>query len=252
MKKIKYLLISLLVSIGLKACLVNDEKKSIALKGTFINQSYLNHSSDTLLSAIPFYCTDELVFDKPDSVLVKNGFEEYALKYEIKHDTCFVKKAYQHQGVLRDLVLLVSSDTSFVALEQDFTGSKSPAAFAKTSVFEGFEYGLNKSTIAGNYEVINASDKQSKMITFAENGAIKGLPNFSKFSVCFSGDCMSEPLEAGNVIMLENNRKEFEYAVWSFDKTTKQLTIFKLEAPQQDIKGERAIQSTLLKLRKIV
>jgi hypothetical protein len=97
MKKIKYLLISLMVSIGLKACLVNDEKKPIALKGTFINQSYLNRSSDTLLSAIPFYCT-ELVFDKPDSVLVKNGFEEYALKYEIRHDTCFVKKAYQHRG----------------------------------------------------------------------------------------------------------------------------------------------------------
>jgi len=251
MKKIKYLLISLLVSIGLKACLVNDETKPIVLKGTFINQSYLDRSSDTLLSAIPFYCT-ELVFDKPDSVVVKNGFEEYALKYEIKHDTCFVKKAYQHQGVLQDLVLLVSSDTSFVALEQDFTGSKSPASFVKTSVFEGFEYGLNKSTIAGKYAVLNLSDKQSEVITFAENGTIKGLPNFSKFSICYSGDCMSEPLEASNVIMLENSRKEAEYAVWSFDKATKQLTIFKLEEPKQDIKGERAIKSTLLKLRKIV
>lgn len=251
MKKIKYLLISLLVSIGLKACLVNDEKKPIALKGTFINQSYLNRSSDTLLSAIPFYST-ELVFDKPDSVLVKNGFEEYALKYEIKHDTCFVKKAYQHQGVLQDLVLLVSSDTSFVALEQDFTGSQSPAFFTKTSVFEGFEYGLNKSTIAGKYAVVNPATEQSQVITFAENGTIKGLPNFSKFSVCYSGDCMSEPLEAGNVIMLENSRNEVEYAVWSFDKATKQLTIFKLEEPQQDIKGERAIKSTLLKLKKIV
>jgi hypothetical protein len=251
MKKIKYLLISLLVSIGLKACLVNDAKKPIALKGTFINQSYLNRSSDTLLSAILFYCT-ELVFDKPDSVLVRNGFEEYALKYEIKHDTCFVKKAYQHQGVLQDLVLLVSSDTSFVALEQDFTGSTSPAVFTKTSAFEGFAYGLNKSTIAGKYAVVNPADKQSKVITFAENGTVKGHPNFSKFSVCYSGDCMSEPLEAGNVIMLENSRKEVEYAVWSFDKATKQLTIFKLEEPQQDIKGERAIKSTLLKLRKIV
>ena len=251
MKKIKYLLISLLVSIGLKACLVNDEKKPIALKGTFINQSYLNRCSDTLLSAIPFYCT-ELVFDKPDSVLVKNGFEEYALKYEIKQDTCFVKKAYQHQGVLQDLVLLVASDTSFVALEQDFTGSKSPAVFTKTSVFEGFAYGLNKSTIAGKYAVVNASSKQPEYITFAENGTIVGLPTFNKFSICYSGDCVSEPLEAGNVLMLENSRKEVEFAVWSFDKTTKQLTIFKLEAPQQDIKGERAIKSTLLKLRKIV
>lgn len=251
MKKIKYLFISLLVSIGLKACLVNDEKKPIALKGTFINQSYLDRSSDTLLSAIPFYCT-ELVFDKPDSVLVKNGFEEYTLKYEIKKDTCFVKKAYQHQGVLKDLVLLVSSDTSFVALEQDFTGSKLPAAFTKTSVFEGFEYGLNKSTIAGKYAVVHPGAEQSEVITFAENGTIKGLSNFSKFSICYSGDCMSEPLEAGNVIMLENSRKEVEYAVWSFDKATKQLTVFKLEEPQQDIKGERAIKSTLLTLRKIV
>jgi hypothetical protein len=251
MKKIKYLLISLLVSIGLKACLVNDEKKPIALKGTFINQSYLNRSSDTLLSAIPFYCT-ELVFDKPDSVLVKNGFEEYALKYEIRHDTCFVKKAYQHQGVLQDLVLLVLSDTSFVSLEQDFTGTKLPATFTKTSVFEGFEYGLNKATIAGKYALATPSDKQAEIITFTENGIIKGLSNFSKFSVCYSGDCMSEPLEAGNVIMLENSQNEVEFAVWSFDKVTKQLTIFKLEAPQQDIKGERAIKSTLLKLRKIV
>lgn len=250
MKKIKYLFISLMVSIGLKACLVNDEKKPIALKGTFINQSYLNRSSDTLLSAIPFYCT-ELVFDKPDSVLVKNGFEEYVLKYEIRHDTCFVKKAYQHQGVLQDLVLLVSSDTSFVALEQDFTDTKLPAIFTKTSVFEGFEYGLNKATIAGKYAVETPTDKQAKIITFTENGIIKGLSNFSKFSVCYSGDCMSEPLEEGNVIMLENNRNEVEFAVWSFDKVTKQLTIFKLEEPQQDIKGERAIKSTLLKLRKI-
>lgn len=251
MKKIKYLLISLLVSIGLKACLVNDEKKPIALKGTFINQSYLNRSSDTLLSAIPFYCT-ELVFDKPDSVLVKNGFEEYALKYEIRHDTCFIKKAYQHQGVLQDLVLVVSSDTSFLALEQDFTGTKLPATFTKTSVFEGFEYGLNKATIAGKYEVETPSDKQAEIITFTENGIIKGLSNFSKFSVCYSGDCMSEPLEEGNVIMLENRQNELEVAVWSFDKVTKQLTIFKLEEPQQNIKGERAIKSMWLKLRKIV
>lgn len=251
MKKIKYLLISLLVSIGLKACLVNDEKKPIALKGIFINQSYLNRSSDTLLSTIPFYCT-ELVFDKPDSVLVKNGFEEYVLKYEIKHDTCFLKKAYQHQGVFQDLVLLVSSDTSFIALEQDFTGSKSPAIFTKTSVFQGFDYGLNKATIAGKYAFATPSDHQSSFITFAANGIIEGLPSFKKFSICYSGDCISEPLEASNIIMLENAQSEVEYAVWHFDKATNQLTIFKLEEPQTDIKGERAIKSTLLKLRKIV
>jgi hypothetical protein len=91
-----------------------------------------------------------------------------------------------------------------------------------------------------------------KLSRLQKMGLLKDSPNFSKFSVCYSGDCMSEPLEAGNVIMLENSQNEVEFAVWSFDKITKQLTIFKLEAPQQDIKGERPIKSTLLKLRKIV
>jgi hypothetical protein len=249
MKKIKYTLISLAIAIGLKACWVKNDSQ-IALKGTFLNESYLAHASDTLLSAIPFYCT-ELVFDRPDSVLVRNGVEEYPLKYEIKQDTCFVKNAYQHQGTLKDLVLILSSDTSFVALEQEFTGQIQPASFRKTSVFKGFEYGLNNATVAGKYAIVDAATQKQLVVTFTADGRIEGFPAYQKFSVCYSGDCVSEPLEASNVIMLENAQKEVEFAVWRFDKSTKRLIISKLAEPQPDIKGERAIQSTLLEAGKI-
>ncbi len=252
MKKIKYTLISLAIAIGLKACWVKNDNQ-IALKGTFLNESYLNHAShasDTLLSAIPFYCT-ELVFDHPDSVLVRNGVEEYALKYEIHQDSCFVKNAYQHQGKLRDLVLILTSDTSFVALEQEFTGQSQPASFRKTSIFKGFEYGLNNATLAGKYALVDAHTQKEVVVTFTADGRIVGLPTYQKFAVCYSGDCVSEPLEASNVIMLENAQKEVEFAVWRFDKSTKRLTISKLAKPQPDIKGERAIQSTLLEAGKI-
>jgi hypothetical protein len=184
--------------------------------------------------------------------MVKNGFEEYALRYEISHDTCFIKKAYQHKGMLRDLVLLLSSDSSFVALEQEFTGSPTPAVFTKTSFFQGFEYRLNQATVAGNYEWINADGKSSKRITLAENGTIKGLPFFRKFSICYSGDCLSEPAEAANVILLETVDNEIEFAVWSYEKKTKRLTIYQLEAAKPDIKGERAILSPLFELKKTV
>ncbi|MFN8343661.1 MAG: hypothetical protein U0X91_01580 [Spirosomataceae bacterium] len=251
MKKIKYLIVSLIVSVGLKACWVKEEHKPIALKGKFINQSYLDRSSDALPGEISFYCT-ELIFDRPDSVMVKNGFEEYALHYAISHDTCFVKKAYQHKGELRDLVLLLTSDSSFVALEQEYTGSPTPAVFTKTSFFQGFEYRLNQATVAGNYEWVSADGKPSKMITLAENGTIKGLPAFSKFSICYSGDCLSEPAEAAKVILLETAQHEVEFAVWDYEKKTGRLTIYKLEAAKPDIKGERAIKFPLFELRKVV
>ncbi len=241
---------SLAVAIGLKACWVKEEKK-IELKGTFINQSYLEHSADTLLNTIPFYCT-ELVFDHPDSVLVRNGVEEYLLQYEMKQDTCFVKNAYQHKGTLRDLALILSSDTVFVALDQDFTGNTQPARFHKTSIFRGFEYGLNEATVAGKYTLVNGDAPKNEPVIFSADGRIKGLPAYDKFSVCYSGDCMSEPLDASNVILLENTQNKVEYAVWRYDKKTKLLTLYTLEDAKPDIKGERAIRAKLLELRKIV
>lgn len=249
MKKIKYTLISLAIAIGLKACWVKDNPK-LSLKGIFMNESYLDHASDTLLSAIPFYCT-ELVFDHPDSVLVRNGVEEYLLSYDIRQDTCYVKNAYQHHGTLRDLVLILTSDTSFVALEQEFTGNSQPARFRKTSIFKGFEYGLNNATIAGSYVAKEAATQKEMNIRFLPDGRIEGLPAYQKFSLCYSGDCLSEPAEASNIILLENAQKEIEYAVWRFDKSTKHLTLLKLQEAQPDIKGERAIKAKLLEAGKI-
>ncbi|WP_428662863.1 hypothetical protein [Runella sp.] len=249
MKKIKYTIISLAIAIGLKACWVKDTQQT-SLKGIFINESYLAKAADTLLSTIPFYCT-ELVFDHPDSVLVRNGVEEYFLNYQIHQDTCFVKNAYQHEGKLKDLVLIVKSDTSFVALDQDFTGNNRPALFHKTSIFKGFEYGLNNATLAGNYAIVDGVDSKVKSVTFSADGRIEGLPAYRKFSVCYSGDCVSESTDASNIIMLENVQNKFEYAVWRLDKTNGKLTIFKLTDARPDIKGDRAIKSTLLEAKKI-
>lgn len=249
MKKIKYTLISLAIAIGLKACWVKDNP-NISLKGTFINESYLGHAADTLLSAIPFYCS-ELVFDHPDSVLVRNGVEEYLLPYAIKQDTCYVKNAYQLNGTLRDLVLVLASDTSFVVQEQEYTGNKQPARFRKTSIFKGFEYSLNNATIAGSYAFKDALTKKEMMVTFLPDGRIEGLPAYHTFTVCYSGDCLSESAEASNIILLENAQNETECAVWRFNKSTKLLTLLKLQEAQPDIKGERAIKSTLLEAKKI-
>lgn len=244
MKNIKYTLASLLVAIGLKACWVDEKSQKIELKGTFINDSYLRRSSDSLFAVIPFYAT-ELVFERPDSVLIRNGVEEYSLAYTISHDTCYVHQAYQNHGLLEDLRLVILSDTTFDALEQAFTGTQEAARFVKTSVFEGFEYQL-RSQLAGQYDL---KGKEKQRVILHANGKIEGLGDYDTFELCYAGDCLSEPAKIANVMQLSNPRKQ-EFVVWEYDQDRGMLRIYQLQAARPDTKGEREIASKLFELKK--
>ncbi|UUC44328.1 hypothetical protein [Flavobacterium cerinum] len=221
-----------------------EKNTNYNLSGTFINKTYLEQSKTALLSDIPFYAV-ELTFNK-DSILFSNGFETGKLAYNKKGNQYLLKKAYQNNGIIKDLIIEATSDSTFTLLDHDYTTRNSDSNFKKSKI--AFETALAQNLLEGQYEIHFPDSLKTRKVNFESNG-VTNLPGYIQYSICYSGDCMQLVDDKINLITLTNSHKT-DFFGWKrgADNT---LEFYTVSAPIPDIKGGQKIIEKAFVLKKV-
>ncbi|MEO7174723.1 MAG: hypothetical protein ABIV51_02765 [Saprospiraceae bacterium] len=222
--------------------------------GTYINQTFLDMSEDSLLINIPRYVT-ELQFSIPDSAYLNNGFEEFYLHTHQTMDTIHMLDAWYGNGSLQNLSLIIGKDGNLLMLDTAYTQNSEPSRFVRVQDAEGkertFVNELNAKLISGKYQV---TDKSGKQFTaeFMDNGMVNSMPDYDHFELCYAGDCANECLKPTNLISFTKKGIDaIQYYAMERDKSNGKWTLYSLSAPQADIQGERMIGDKWLEMSKI-
>ncbi|MEO5581806.1 MAG: hypothetical protein ABIR66_03880 [Saprospiraceae bacterium] len=223
--------------------------KNKTFLGNYINQSYLDAIRDSIAGTIPFYCSS-ITFKSADTVEIDNGIESFTLAFTVYGDTCTLISAYNTASGLKNLYCLYINDSVITLLDTGFTMKMIPSHFIQTNSFSpNFPIALNKITIAGKYQDAKAINSNS-IIEFTQVGKIIGLKEFINYKICYAGDCLSEPIEPANILLL-SSKNTSEVFSWDFDKSTSILHIYSLSKPSKDIKGERKVTGEFKTLKKL-
>lgn len=235
--------IGLLVT-GLLFLSCETKKQDIALSGTFVNVSYLEKSNHILLADIPFYAV-EMTFLK-DSVLFSNGFETGKIAFHKKGSLYTLHNAYQHDGTLQDMQLEATSDSTFIVKDSAYTNTKGNTVFSKSAA--SFESRLAQTMIAGTYEFIFPETLKTKKVHFTDK-EITGFPGYSRYELCYSGDCMQMITDKINAIYLSDANTTTLFG-WKYgpDNT---VALYNVTAPVPDIKGDQKITTRAYLLKKV-
>lgn len=214
------------------------------LSGTFINTSYLEQSKIKLLQNISFYST-EITFEK-DSILFSNGFETGKLAYSQKGNQYILKEAYQNNGILKNMVLEATSDTTFMLHDTEYTTASTPSVFTKSNTT--FESALAKKVIDGSYELLYPERLKNTPVTFSAF-TITGLPDYNRYNLCYSGDCMQMITDTINSISL--SRPDGHTAIFGWQNGPKQtIELYRISDPIPDSKGGQRITQKAFILKK--
>jgi len=225
------------------------EKEETGLTGRFINESFLRQVSDSIPGLIPVYCY-EMNFSSADSVDILYGFEKARLAYKKSGNKYILIKALQE----KDMVFTVNENQTITLIDSAWNGNNKNSTFSestnKGNPEADFISNLNSEIIAGDYNVFKANKPTGKKISFKEDGTVSGIEKFSRYTLCYSGDCVGEIYPISNSITLTGDKNESVTYAFKSDKTNKTIGIYHIEAPVQDIKGERAIKELAFDLRK--
>jgi hypothetical protein len=236
-----------LVTFSLIACNNTDKKDGHTLSGRFVNDTFLEAVPDTIPAMIPAYCF-ELDFIG-DSVKINFGFEEATFAYKKEGDIYWIVKAMQDQ----DMPFTMNGDQTITLVDTAWTRSLTTSKFIKVNEDAGrtwtFETYLNKQMISGDYIVFEKGQPTTRKLSFTSDGTVVGMEPYTAYSVCYSGDCVEETYPISNNISFTTPDKK--RATYAFVKKRKDntLTLYHIEEPQKDIKGERAIKQLAFDLR---
>ncbi len=183
--------------------------------GVYVNSTVIENNDNKLIGYTPSYCL-ELNFLSQDSVMVYNGFEEYKLLATKEKDDLYNLKNASHKG---DMYLKIVTDSTFLLIDSAWTAIKTPSLFKKAKGNLRFENYMNIKNIAGTYTLKNLVDSSIQNVEFTLQGKIGSCKEFNSYQLCFSGDCMNEPLEEVNTILLIGDMSSDTYAMLKEDKT---------------------------------
>lgn len=224
----------------------SSDTAEVALRGHYINQSFLDVVEDSIPGLINTYCF-ELNFLSDDSVKVFYGFEEATLTYTKSGKKYAIKKAFQD----KDLLFSVDESKKLILEDSVWKQSNENSLFDKVaSPSSGqwvFPSVLNEKMIAGSYEIYEKGKATGKKVSFSAEGKVTGIGDFKSFELCFSGDCVGEVHPVSNNITFRSEAANAVYA-FQFNSAKKILNIYNIEAPIKDIKGERGIKDIAYEL----
>jgi hypothetical protein len=252
MKKYFFIILSIPILFSCGELAQNKESRSetqnpkpeINISGYWANVGFMGKAKTKGLGNVDFYAT-EMTFDT-DSVLVDNGFESYKLKYDVKDSVCTLYNAFQGKNLQ-----LKVENSDFMQFIDSSMDKIHGGDFFNRGLPNGlrFEAMLNENLLVGKYFLYEKDKKTNREVEFTRNGEVKGLEDFMHYSICYSGDCTSSPLEPANIITLKNRNAEDDDYVWKKNYESGFLKIYKLEAAKADIKGARKIEKEILDLR---
>ncbi|WP_254563113.1 hypothetical protein [Dyadobacter diqingensis] len=233
-----------LFSMVAAGCSQNNDNENTKITGRYINETFLGSVSDSIPGLIPVYCY-EMNFSDADSVDILYGFEQAKLAYKKSGDKYLLVKALKD----KDMVFTLNDDHTITLIDSAWNGATKNSQFKAAKGDTDFIHSLNQQIIAGEYNLFSSGKIAPQKVVFSADGAVKGLENFTRYTICYSGDCMGEIYPISNSITLSNDKNEALTFAFKKDKERKTLSIYHIEAPVQDIKGERAIKGIAFDLR---
>ena len=223
-------------------CNRNSEDENQKLTGKFVNETFLSKVSDSIPGLIPVYCY-QLNFDGTDSVDILYGFEQTRLAYQKTGNKYKIIKALKDE----DMIFVLNEDEGITLIDSAWNETNKNSTFKKSQI--NFVTALNARMIAGEYSIFRDNKQTPQNVTLKADGTVTGLEKFTNYTLCYSGDCVSEIYPISNSITFTNEKSEqFMYA-FKIDKSKKSLEIYHIEAPVKDIKGERAVMGITFDLR---
>jgi hypothetical protein len=185
-------------------------------------------------------------FVSKDSAEIDNGIETFSLPIGMKEDTCILHHAYRSPQGIEDLEVIYINDSILVINDAGYTKKTMGSRFKKSTA--SFQSLVNEATISATYQIITPKSK-TQLVEFTPGGDIIGLSPYTNYEICYAGDCLEEPLIPALVISLKSPDQSKDFT-WQYDKQTQILTLFNLEKPKKDIKGERRFKEYLCDLKK--
>ena len=233
-----------LFSLLAAGCSRNNDDENTKITGRYINETFLGSVSDSIPGLIPVYCY-EMNFSNADSVDILYGFEQARLAYKKSGDKYLLVKALKD----KDMIFTLNDDHTITLIDSAWNGANKNSQFETAKGDTDFINSLNQQMIAGEYNLFRSGKFEAQKVIFSANGTVKGLENFTSYTICYSGDCVGEIYPISNSITLSNDKKETVTFALKKDNARKTLGIYHIEAPVQDIKGERAIKGIAFDLR---
>jgi hypothetical protein len=216
--------------------------------GTYINSTVLSACPGKMPDDIPHYVL-ELVITGGDSIIVDNGFERYSLNV-IKHDSCGL--ILKDATLYGDMLLKMNPDSTLELIDTSWTREKSGSGFVKaddSSSTSPFVTHLNECLVTGEYAMFKYGELIPGVVTWKANGEIVNMPPYTRFEVCYAGDCLEETATPSRIIDLfdqDGNRETF--ALKNIEGKMA-LELYQLSEPNPDVKGERTIGQMVYDLR---
>ncbi len=202
--------------------------ESDMLEGSWVCVDILDNAEKMLstkrLGDFPPYT--ELLFADSGKLVAFNGqVEMVSLTYVHKGSAVQIPEFYGSEKTI-----LNRASDSVLIFQDDVLGKQwkyvkvSDSLLNAEGVSEAFPAMLNRGLVAGDYTVTN-TDKPY-IITFRGNGYIHGSPQFTNYSICYSGDCAN--FSTGDLIYLSNDHQQGEYYGWT--RQGDEFTIYSLRA----------------------
>jgi hypothetical protein len=189
---------------------------------------------------VPYAFAFEVNPERPDSIVMHNGFERWALKARYNVDTVELKDARPGKSIF--LVFDSKGDRS-ITMFDGTTGSTQLDKFQKSKASTPDAYGafitaLNHQLFGGTMAPVGKNAKVANDVQFKSGGFLEGLKEFDRYEVCTAGDCFVTGSTL-DVISLSNskNKDEFKLFGFKYSKQNDTLTLFNLINNKPDEKG---------------
>ena len=273
-----YSLCVLFIGIQLSACTnrgSSSVNKITTISGRYVNYTFLDQIRNSIIGHIDVSCY-EMNFISADSVAFNwNGWEEgykCAYKKEGDHYRLFTRAF----GADNDLLFTLNQDGSIVLADSTMMRRSLNSVFRHVDSEVSLDYLINQKTIAGTYTLFKNDEPTKVKVVFMPNGKVVGLEKFTRYSICYAGDCVQMPLTFSNVIDLypDNYREhvhkesylsdsgevvhglstsiENPATMCAFtleDNNEKIVKIYRLGNSPKDTKGDMPIKELLFDLR---
>lgn len=262
-KRIRYTIAFSLLFFALNSCNQNKSKRlpvpnKNPLIGNWICADLLDtiktlKNTNDIFSNLELPYAYEFIFDDAfkDSVFVSNGFEQFYLPIQQHGDSIILLGAVHDH----DLVLLKDSDTQKLTLQaiKGDPNYMTMHTYIKASVddlqdmgnyFEAFPTAFNKTTIAGDYQLMEENKLLDYKVSFKQDGSIEGLKDAYLYRCCIAGDCLNMTHHNTLTVLYKENKNE-EMA-WQFANDT--LLLYPLHNNKKSEPGHWRKGKSVIKL----
>lgn len=247
MNKYSIILAVFLLSCGGKKTASEPAKPN----GHYINETFLNQIVEKFPSDIPMYCT-ALTFNSSDSALMANGIENAYLKFEKTDGGYQFIQAFWDGNAMQNLKFKVDNDSIIYLEDSIYTNRNQLSRFVRVNPSTTFEKTLNESTVAGKYKFFKLDKNMETEVVLHADGKVENFENFTKYEVCYAGDCVQETDVPARIIYFYNDPKALTCMVWNWKNDKKKhLELYAVEASNPDEKGNRRILEKIYELEKI-